>query len=158
MNITTTQKKTLEGLIRFERDIRNLYKLYAEIMPHKRDFWITLANEENEHANWLIALKGQIETGCVTCREDRFNIQGIEKALAFIMRQRILAGKPGFDFMRALSTALDIEKLILEKKFYECYDSDCQEIRKILRDLRNDTENHVNRIEQVWNQYKTMHS
>jgi rubrerythrin len=155
MILTPTQERTLKEMIGLVRAIRDLYKMYAGKLPRSREFWIALASEENEHANMLVALKGQIEKGYVTCTDSRFSKWGIEKMLKYVMHSTTFVGE--LDLDKALSVALEIERTLLERRFYSCYDSDSDDIKRILRGLESQTENHLRRIKKVWDQQKTNH-
>ena len=146
----------LHKLIELEKSIGELYKLYAEILPDHREFWSVLAGEEMEHANWLIMLQGQIKHGNIAVQENRFNQWGVDITLNFVKNKVRFAENNKIPYTLALSTALDVEKSLLERKYYEFYKSDCPEITKILQDLKHSTDRHLNRVQRVLE--KTLHS
>jgi len=76
MNLKENQIKVIEMLARNEEAASQLYKAYAEKFPDYKDFWLSLAEEEIEHADWIHKLHSQIEEGSVYFNDDR-----VKKAL-----------------------------------------------------------------------------
>jgi len=139
----------LTKFIELEKTISRLYRIFAEKHPEHKDFWSTLAGEEMDHANWLTMLQGQIRHGSVGYNEDRFNPLGIETSLAYVKDKIAQVGEKDTSPAMALSIASNIETSVLERKYYECYDSDVPEIKSILGDLKNACENHLGRVQKM---------
>jgi len=144
----------LTKFIELEKTISQLYRIYANKLPEHKVFWSTLASEEIDHANWLTMLQGQIRHGSIHYLEDRFNLLGIETSLDYVNDQIKFAEEKNPSHTIALSIASNMEASILERKYYECYESDVPEIKSILRDLQNACENHLGRVQKMLNETK----
>jgi hypothetical protein len=54
----------------------------------------------------------------------------------------------------ALSIALNIEQSMIERKFFETFDTDSAELKHVLHDLTASTNEHIKRVEKCWAEHR----
>ncbi|HUT29857.1 MAG TPA: hypothetical protein VMX13_08695 [Sedimentisphaerales bacterium] len=143
------QSKTIEILGGHEVAIGRLYKAYAEKFPYYKDFWLSLSNEETQHANWINELQSKTEEGSLHFNEDRFQIPAIQHSLNYAQKMLAKAEESDLDLIGALSTASSIEDALIEKRFFEIFEADSAELKETLRKLAQATEDHRQQILKV---------
>jgi hypothetical protein len=150
MHSAKEQFVMLKKLAELEKAVSRLYRLYAERFLDFRQFWVTLANYKLKHADDLIKIDWKIHYADTKCQEDRFNIWGIERSLEFVKNHIKSMEDAKITHKKALSTALEIEKSILQYRFYDSYDTDSAEIKGVLEQLKHDTEEHIKILQKLW--------
>ena len=150
MDLGMKKVKTLELMAEHEKAISQLYQAYARKYPKQKDFWSKIASEELDHANWIYRLHSQVKEGLLHFKEGRFKDAAIETSLEFVKSKLAEAQKEDISDKRALSIARDLESGLIEKKYFEVFESDCREMKQIFLDLAAATREHYNRIEKVW--------
>jgi len=148
------QSNVVELLAKNEESIGHLYQVYAERFPEYDEFWSGLAMEEIEHSNWIHDLMKKVREGSVYIVKGRFKEQAIDTFLGYLGREIAKAKAETIPLIESLSTALYIEKSLIERKYFEVFDSDSAELTHLLEDLRSATEWHVQKIEKVWNEHR----
>jgi len=136
----------LDLLIRHELALAGLYATCGQVFPEHSDFWNTLVLEEKAHAQVLKTLQTTMLTQQVFLNARKFNRIGLQTAIDYANKQRraVLAGEHAI--MQALIIALDIERAIIEKDFFEVFESDLAVMKHEFRELRDHTLEHSNRI------------
>jgi len=133
-----------------EEAIGELYKAYAKLFPDHEGFWSGLAREETEHAAWIRNLASKAEAGSARLNQKRFRTEAIKTSLDYI--KSLTAEAPGqkIKLMDALSTALDIEKALIERKYFEIFEGDSEELKLTLEALTRSTKAHIERVQKAW--------
>ena len=143
------QAKVIELLAQHEEAAAALYMTFADEFPDKKEFWTVLHLEELNHAAWIRRLRPKIEEGLVTFSEERFNIKTIQTSLDYLTELLSKAKNQRSPLTEALSVALDIEESLIERKFYEVYEADSEELKQLLRSLRDAFIEHRDRLKQA---------
>lgn len=143
----------IEALAQHEEAISRLYTAYAKKFPSCNDFWHSLAMEETSHAAWIRTLHQKTDAGLVEFAESRFPLSGIEMSKQFVDGKTAAAGDIG-PLAEALAVAVDVERGMIEKKFFEVFEGDSLELKVILDALRVSTENHLGEITKAWEREK----
>lgn len=135
----------IEKLANHEEMLMSLYYAFSEYMADK-DFWLEIAAEEMSHAHqirswYALALENK------TFTTERFKLPAIELSLQFIGSRLEEAKRKEIPPDRALGLALDIEKALLEKKFFEIFESDSVEFKHQLMAMARSIESHIEKIE-----------
>ena len=151
MDLKMKKVKILELLAEHEIAISQLYKEYARKFTKQKDFWSKIAYEEIEHANWIYRLRSQAKEGLLNFKEGRFKEAAIETSLEYVKSKLAEGKKEKISAKRALSVARDLESGLIEKKYFEVFESDCREMKQIFLDLAAATREHHRRIEKAWN-------
>ena len=142
--------EVLELLTENEELIGNLYTRYADKFPEFRDYWLTLAVEEAEHAGWIRALDCQQASGTVQVDKNRFKKEAVITYHRYLIDEIGKVNKKELSLQVALTTALYIEESLIEHKYFEVFESDNIVVEKVLTDLTDTTKDHLNRVRRAW--------
>jgi len=153
MNIAKSPGLLLGALKEHEQTIAHLYKAYAEKFSEWKDFWIKLSSEEIQHARWLDTLQARVEDSSEDFVVDRFPIEAIEHSLVYMKRLIAQALESDFTLINALSTALQIEKALIENQYFEVFEGDSAKTRQTLTLLAQSTQIHCEKLYKVWKEH-----
>jgi len=144
--------RILEMMAENEKTISQLYKTYSEKFPDYEDFWFGLSAQEIEHATWLYELSSKVEDGFVHFRKDRFDINNIKKFHDYVNYILNHAQKQEISLESALVNALSIEYNLIERKFFEVFKGDAEELKLVLKLLYTSTSEHRNRVKKAFDE------
>ena len=140
----------LESLARNEEGIAELYGVYAGELPQYKEFWLGLVKEENAHAGWIRKLASSVEGGDTGINEGRFKEAALETYHKYLEGEMGRAKKQDISQKDALTTALYIEKSLIESRFFDIFPCYSGELKKVLKDLKEATEQHIERVQRAW--------
>ena len=154
MDAVKAPGELLGVLKRHERVIARLYEIYSQKFPKWEEFWMGLAGEEHQHADWIGALQARVEEsgGCFVV--NRFPIGAVEHSIAYVEDLAEGAADPNFLLMNAVSTALYLEKALIENKYFEVFSGDGAEVKRVLNALTHSTRDHYQRLHALWQSLK----
>lgn len=147
-----TNNELLETMATHEEKMCELYRTFAGALPEWKDFWLTIASEEQGHMNWLRGLKTKLEAGGGILNRERFNIAGTRTSIAYLQKLREEVLKKGITPLRALVLSLDVETALLEKEYYTVYKSDLVSVQEVFNRLREQTVGHRQRMQDKINE------
>ena len=150
MDVVKTSSELLEAFRRHELAIARLYEAYAQRFPEFEKFWMELSRDEIQHADWISELTARVEDGSDCFVVNRFPIEAVEHSIAYVEGLANSPGQPDFLLMNAVSTALYIEKALIENKYFEVFSGDGVETKRILNTLAQSTQSHYQRVHKVW--------
>lgn len=78
-------------------------------------------------------------------KEDTFRIPALKTMLDFIEETK--RKSKNFSLYQALGTSLNIEQALLEKNFFEVFETDSPSVKTTFRNLAEATKAHVKRVE-----------
>lgn len=146
--------QTVELLAQCEDKIGELYQHYAGLFPEEEEFWAKLARDEVGHARWVRALLPPVQRGQVTFREDRLGSQGFLLFYDYlVLRLREVQAHP-ISLIAALTVAVDIENTLVEKSFYDVFQSTDAEATRILTLLTRSAEAHLKATKDRWRRHQ----
>jgi rubrerythrin len=154
MNATDAAVQEIEVLREHERAIGRLYVAYAHRFPQDRDFWLNLSDEEDQHARWLRSLQTKMEEQTISRIINRFPAVAINHSIDYINKLIDTADRPDLTPIKALSAALDIERALLENKWFEVFETDSAEVRRVLTALAQGTKAHIDKVQHTWRDRK----
>jgi rubrerythrin len=155
MSIEEKKAEVIEILASHEEAIARLYGAYSEAYPDMKDFWSDLAAEEIGHAAWLRNLIPQIEEGSVYFDERRFQTQAIKTSQNYLEELVAQVQKEKPPAIMALSAALDIEKALIERGYFEVAQTDSPNLKQTFENLAKSTTAHIEKVQEVWFEAKT---
>ncbi len=133
-------------LARHEEAIAALYNAYARRFRDYESFWSALATEEITHASWIDWLGEVAKSGRIFFNPGRFKREPVQTSMDYLRRQLSRVETEHVSFIEALSRALDTERGMIERKFFEAFDDDAPELRRVMRDLEQSTNEHIEKL------------
>lgn len=136
------QIKTLMLACELEQSIAELYGCFAERCPELKDLWVTLIQEEREHAEAIRGLYRQTYEG--KSRFDAGAIKGeaIQSVIDFVKETTAAARRGPFPAVRAASIACDLEKSLVEKDIFAHFRV-TPAYAEVLQTLQRGTRRHI---------------
>ena len=141
-------------MARNEEAVAHLYEAYAQSFPECADFWSDLAVDELTHAEWLRSLAGRAEDAAVYINEDRFKKEAISAFGEYLRDQLARVQSQRLPLITALSVARDVERALIERRFFEVFESDSVEMKHLLHRLAESVEEHLRKVEQRWIEHR----
>lgn len=132
----------LELLIEHELALKRLYEALASAFVGREDFWQTLADEEQRHADQLAGLRSDAGVGDWLLSDSGINPQSIRSSIAYVDSQVARAKGGGLDLTHALSIAVDLEDALIEEQLSRISVSGCSTLGAVLEDIVAETEKH----------------
>jgi len=148
MTQDSSDKAIITLLAENERAVGRLYQTYADKFPTHREFWLDLANEEQQHAEWLRRLLARVEEGLGCVRPDRFDVDSARDARARVERMIEETDRPDFSLTDALRAAKAIEETLVEAEYFEVFEGAAAEVLQVQYCLADATKNHRTLIEE----------
>lgn len=150
MSVGETVIRSLDLLREHERAIGRLYAAYAGRFPEEREFWLGLSREEDQHAKWLDSLQSRVDEDPSSLVADRFPTAAIELSLAYVNRLTGNADSSDLTRVNALSVAVDLERALLEHKYFEVFTTNDPHIKRTLQMLEQSTQTHLRKVQHLW--------
>lgn len=139
--------ETVDLMAQNERLIRDLYATFVKRFAEYRDFWETISEEEDFHGNSIDLFIKEAREGGVHIDLKRFNKSAIEYYMDYIRRKTKEVEGAYFPLHKdALSLSLGIEQTLIEKNFFEVFETDNDALKNVLNLLRESTLDHIERI------------
>ncbi len=133
---------TLQLLIEHELALKQLYEVFAVAFPARRDLWLGIAGDEQDHADWLGALRSKDAPGKQAWFDQRFKPQAIRSSIRYVEQQATKARESRLTQREALSIARDLENALIEKQFSRMSESLPAGVRSVLSEIAAATEGH----------------
>jgi hypothetical protein len=132
-----------------EEKMQELYRTYAQLFPGHAAAWQRLSATEMEHADWVSILQTKLQEGSVHIDEGRLPlITAYESAQREVDREIARAGATELTPAQAFSTALRLEKSLLESELFSFFAGDSRPLQELLKYLKRGTEQHIKELEQ----------
>jgi hypothetical protein len=156
--MTSSPKRVniLQMLAANEEAVGRLYEAYANKFPDHEDFWFGLAMEEADHSNWIFELLHKVNEGSASIYADRSHTENIYSFHSYLTEQLNQVRQESISFADALLTALNIEKSLGERRFFQVFEGDSEETRSVLEYLASATENHIKSLQRKIEQQRNL--
>lgn len=148
MDLNSEQKELIELFVKQELLIGKLYKVFSYRYPEYKVFWTEMASEEHLHASWIkrLAIRDTTDKFKFTQGELRLDslassIESIEGIISGVKKDK------EFSITQAVGLALHIEKALWEKKVFQCFEGDSDEVRKVMDKLDFEQKIHIKKID-----------
>ncbi len=147
MDLDTVQKQLVDSFAEQENLIGTLYKLYAKRYPEYKMFWAEMANEEYQHASMIRRIVKSDTANIFRFSQGELRSSNLDSSIKFI-NNLIIEFKDNLDFpiTRAVSIALHIEKALWERKIFQYFDGDSDEVKRIMNLLNLEQEIHISKL------------
>ena len=154
MKLQEHQLQVINLLEENELALNQLYEAYAEEFHEYSWLWGRLAEEEKKHARWVSSLLHKIQDGSLFFNNSRFKAQAIQSFVTFLYAETEKVQNRHISLTQALSTALYIERSLIENRFLEPFEGDSPVLERVLVNLTKSTKAHQRFIEKAYEQYK----
>ena len=154
MELKEYQENILNLLIEHEEEIGKLYAVFAEKFQDYNQFWLELSKQEENHALWIEKLSEMIKKGEVFFDQKRFNLEAIRNSLAELQKDIIENKHSDIPLIKALSVAYYYETALIERKFFEVFETDSAELKHTLISLSEETIKHQKQIKEALDKEK----
>jgi hypothetical protein len=131
-----------------EEALSGLYQAYANRFPEYEEFWFGLAMQEVDHSNLIHELIQSVKRGEARLYEHMLDIEYLQIFSDLIERETDRAKYQSISHYEALSTAMGIEKDIIEHKYAQIFDSDSEHVRSTLDEMTIATKRHLRLLEE----------
>jgi hypothetical protein len=148
MKATESDTEVLDLLAEHERAVGRLYMVYSEMFLEHQGFWLGLSAEEMMHAAKIEELAGAVDSGDLDLR--RFNPRAVTASLEYVIARVREAQTRDLDMVTALSVALDLERAVIERKWFEAFRPHSAEAKEILAGIAADTRRHAQMVTAMW--------
>lgn len=148
MDLNSDQKELVELFVQQEYLISVLYKLYARRFPEHKVFWTKMAKEEIQHATLI---KRMVESDSLN--KIKFSQGELRKSLLASSTKFIegtiseFKNNDTIPIVKAARVALELEKGLWEKKVFQCFETDSDEVRRMMGSLNSEQELHILQID-----------
>ena len=132
-------------LIKYEMLMAKLYNVCADTFPDLESFWKELAEEEVKHASTIKELMSEVDNRKVRFKERRFNIRPLEISIEHASNIMKRVADKELDLLGTLSLTYDIEKSLIESRYYEIFSSTSREFNDRLKSVRDESRNQTDR-------------
>jgi rubrerythrin len=116
--IIEAQRQIILNLVRWETSTAELYEAYASRLPEMKELWTKLSKEEHSHAAMLDSLLKQLSKGFLFFNLGSFEASSIEDEIKVVRAALNEAKLSVLTPKTALLTAMKIENLMIESRFY----------------------------------------
>ncbi|MEA3494048.1 MAG: hypothetical protein U9R38_06650 [Candidatus Margulisiibacteriota bacterium] len=141
-----SQIETIELMARNEETLASLYNIYAKKFPEHEFFWSDLSKDETSHANWIRLFLEKFKQGEITYNKNRFKKEAIKTFTEYLEKNIGKAKSGEINIIGALSIALDIEKALIEKDFFEIMEKDSESMQQTFASLESATKIHRDKV------------
>lgn len=150
MDEENKNEDVLELMRSYELILKDLYEIFSEKISEEKEFWKKLSEEEKKHAYWLEVLGANMRKENISLNNDnRFNIPLIKSSLKHVEEvKEDFSNMEKIDSFDALNFAGDVENSMVEKKFFEVFYGQSEEFDRVMKLLKEETQEHNQRIMQ----------
>lgn len=142
----------VQEIKRHELALAKMYKQFAVSHPEHREFWDQLAREEAIHAEWIESLGRHYQNGQIGLSGLKLNHQAIKTSISHLENQTEASRNGDLSLLNAVSIALDIEKSMIDNKFFEIFDLVDAKFDRIRAGLESETVKHRQHIEKLFSE------
>jgi rubrerythrin len=144
------QQRIIDSLAELEGEISRLYRLFAALFPSRAEMWSDLAEEEMRHVGYVRELLHHINEKKAIFDEKTTKTYTIKSFLNNVIEIRKKTENNEYTVLNALSISHDLEQSLIERRFYEYFLSDDQTVKRLLKQLREETYQHMTRVKAAW--------
>jgi len=142
------QKELVDLFVQQELLIGKLYKVFSYRYPEYKVFWTGMASEEHLHASWIKRLAVRDTTDKFRFSQGELRLNSLAASIASL--EGLISGvkkNKEFSITQAVSLSLHLEKALWEKKVFQCFEGDSDEVRKVMDKLDVEQKIHIKKID-----------
>lgn len=143
------QKTAIALLYKQEMLLARLYRIFARTFPEYEDFWVSLAREEELHADWIKQLYQAEKKDIVAFEGKKVRSTALNTYLEHLDQAIKKAEQKGFELRTAIAYTLDFERSLIERNVFSHFEGLDDRSRKVMKTLQTETRKHVKKIEEM---------
>lgn len=148
MDLDKDQKELLDLFVKQESLIGVLYKLFARRYPKYKVFWTNMAKEEQQHASLIKRMAESDSLNKIKFSQGELRASTLAASMNFIEGTiREFKSNENIPIIKAARVALQLEKGLWEKKVFQFFEGDSDEVRRIMGSLNSEQELHIMQID-----------
>jgi len=148
------QLEVLDNMAKHEEMLAQLYDAYGVQMPDQHEFWKRFKDEEEIHAQWIRNFMKEVDSGKVEVDPQRFPSAAILSSISYIRSLKNEAMQGGMDFAQQLGAAMEMERALLDNRYFEVIKTDDPELKILMDKLRIATDVHRERLYEELQKYR----
>jgi hypothetical protein len=159
MDLNSDQKELVELFVKQELLIGTLYNLFAKRYPAYKDFWTEISIEEYHHASLIQRITESDSLNNIKFSQGELRTSSLASGIKFI--EGLISdfkNNKDFPITQAVITALQLEKALWERKVFQCFKGDSDEVKRIMDSLNLEQEIHIKKIDKFASQFQNKKS
>ena len=149
---TDEMNEIILAIQQHELSLARMYQEFAKSHPDHHQFWSQLAREEDMHAQWIESLGSHYHKGHIGKSGVKLNRQALRTSISHIEKQTESSRNGDLSLLNAVSIALDIEKSMIDKQFFEIFDLGDAKFDRIRAGLKKETLKHRQNLEKLFSE------
>ncbi len=151
MDLTEDQKNIIDLFVKQELLIEKLYQLFAERYPAYKDFWNKMAKEEYQHS---VLIHRMIDSEAVIFTQGELRSEYLNSSIEFIDKFIAEFKKDkGYPIEHAALKATQLEKGLWERNVFQHFESDSEDVKKVMETLNSEQKFHIKKIDRFASQF-----
>ena len=146
--------ETLMLFADLELSVGDLYRAFSRQFVEEENFWVDLAHEEDQHQQWILALKEGVEEGNVKVDATGIDPEQIRQTIEKLSELKAMAEEGELSLRSALEAALNLETSLIEGKIFNLFLKHSDKGGEVRDELLSATNTHALkvkvRIEEIW--------
>ena len=104
------------------------------------------------HAKWITSLARHYKKGHIRSSDFKLNHQVVKTSISHLEKQTEASKNGKLSLLNAASIALDIEKSMIDNKFFEIFDLTDGKLERIRAGLKKATSKHRKKLEKLFSE------
>ena len=148
MKLNSEQKEIVELFVKQELIIKRLYILFSRRYLEYKAFWEGMAKEEHEHAAMIQRIYEHDSTDMFEFTQGDLRSSSLNSSMKFLegLISEFQSDKE-FPITKAVSIALHLEKALWERKVFQYFEGDSEEVKRIMNTLNLEQELHIKKLD-----------
>lgn len=146
-----------ELLARCEDKLGLLYRLYADMFPAHRDFWISLSDKETDYARLIRTLSESVKSGKIMINDNAFRSTTLTALYTYLLGEIRRAETERLTPINAVSIAMTIEQSVIKIKHLEYFMVMTHDAQNILHRLAEESMSLREKIRAQWEVVRYTH-
>ncbi|MEI6827705.1 MAG: hypothetical protein WCK54_19105 [Desulfuromonadales bacterium] len=148
MDLDGNQKELIDLFVQQEFLVGVLYKLFARRYPEYKVFWTKMAKEEQQHATLIKRMAESDSLNKIRFSQGELRTSVLASSMKFIEGTiNEFKSNENIPIIKAARVALQLEQGLWERKVFQFFDGDSDEVRKIMDALHSEQELHIVQID-----------
>jgi rubrerythrin len=144
----------MDLLVENELAVARFYRLCAERFAALKDFWSGLADQEEDHGQWIRQLKAEIKEGGAEYKPEKVKPIAVQSSINYLNEQSTRLENGGLSLVNALSIAVNIERSVFESRIFDAFSGYSQAAKKLIADLKQALLDHNELVDRKWQEYR----